>query len=66
MAALFLHQLPDIQQFYEIVGQEKNVLPVFVKKDYWLMHTLRGIQKQGLNLSFLFLAPTQNFRTTNP
>lgn len=49
MSASFLHQLPDIQQFYEIVGQEKNVLPVFIEKDYWLMHTLWGIQKQGLN-----------------
>jgi predicted nucleotidyltransferase component of viral defense system len=49
MSASFLHQLPDAQQLFEVVGQEKNVLPLLVEKDYWLMHSLWGLKLQGFN-----------------
>lgn len=44
---LFLHQLSNAQQLFEIVADEKGLLPEIVEKDYWLMHCLWGIQQQG-------------------
>lgn len=49
MSSIFLHQLPDVQQLFEVVGQEKNILPILIEKDYWLMHSLWGLKKQGFN-----------------
>lgn len=43
---LFLHQLPNAQQLFEIVADEKGLLPDIIEKDYWLMHCLWGIQQQ--------------------
>lgn len=44
---LFLHQLPDVKELFEVVADERGLLPVIVEKDYWLMHCLWGIQQQG-------------------
>jgi len=49
MADLFLHQLPDAKELLEITAQEKNILPILVEKDYWIMHTLWGLIQQGFN-----------------
>ena len=49
MSKLFLHQLPNIQQFFTIAGEENNILPELIEKDYWLMHTLWGLKQQGFN-----------------
>jgi hypothetical protein len=49
MTTLFLHQLPDVKELFEITAQEKNILPILVEKDYWIMHTLWGLTKQGIN-----------------
>lgn len=40
MTDLFLHQIPDVKELFEITAQEKNVLPILVEKDYWIMHAL--------------------------
>src|SRR3984885_4455924 len=47
---VFLHQLPDVKELFEITAKERNLLPGIIEKDYWLMHCLWGIQQQG----FLF------------
>lgn len=44
---LFLHQLPNAKQLFEIVADERGLLPEIIEKDYWLMHCLWGIQEQG-------------------
>lgn len=49
MSSFFLHQLPDVQQLFEVVGKEKNILPILVEKDYWLMHSLWGLKQQGFD-----------------
>lgn len=49
MADLFLHQLPDAKELFEITAQEKNILPILIEKDYWIMHTLWGLIQQGFN-----------------
>jgi len=43
----FLHELPDVKQLFEVVGKEKQIIPIIVEKDYWLMHCLWGLQQQG-------------------
>lgn len=45
----FLHELPDVKQLFEVVAKEKQVLPTIIEKDYWLMHCLWGLQKQGFD-----------------
>lgn len=49
MTALFLHQLPDVKELFEITAQEKGILPILVEKDYWIMHTLWGLIQQGFH-----------------
>lgn len=41
-----MHQLPNAKQLFEIVADEKGLLPDIIEKDYWLMHCLWGIQQQ--------------------
>lgn len=43
----FLHQLPNVKELFEVVGNERHLLPAIIEKDYWLMHCLWGIQQQG-------------------
>jgi hypothetical protein len=43
----FIHQLPNAKDLFEVVANEKQLLPVIIEKDYWLMHCLWGIQQQG-------------------
>ena len=44
---MFLHQLKDAKELFEVVAREKQLLPVVVEKDYWVMHCIWGIQQQG-------------------
>lgn len=43
----FLHELPDAKQLFEALAYEKNILPTIIEKDYWLMHCIWGLTKQG-------------------
>ncbi|HLB41710.1 MAG TPA: nucleotidyl transferase AbiEii/AbiGii toxin family protein [Gammaproteobacteria bacterium] len=43
---LFLHQVPNVKDLFEIIANERQLLPAIIEKDYWLMHCLWGIQKQ--------------------
>ena len=44
---IFLHQHPKAKKLFEIVADEKELLPDIIEKDYWLMYCLWGIQQQG-------------------
>ncbi len=46
---LFLHELSDAKQLFEAVAKEKQIIPIIVEKDYWLMHCLWGLQQQGFD-----------------
>jgi predicted nucleotidyltransferase component of viral defense system len=48
---IFLHHLPDAKQLFEVIAREKNILPLIVEKDYWLMHVLWGLQQQHYDFS---------------
>lgn len=43
----FLHELNDFADLIRVVAGEKRILPYLVEKDYWIMHTLYGLQQQG-------------------
>ena len=46
MAAIYLHE-PKASDLLRIIGEEKAILAVLVEKDYWIMHALYGLKKQG-------------------
>lgn len=44
---IFLHQMDNAKELFEIVADERGLLPEIIEKDYWLMHCLWGIQQQN-------------------
>lgn len=40
----YLHNHPEFKSLIDIVAREKGISPIFVEKDYWIMHCLYGIQ----------------------
>jgi len=47
MAAIFLHEHKDFPDLLRIIEEEKGILAGLVEKDYWIMHALYGLKKQG-------------------
>ena len=47
MAAAYLHEHKDFPDLLRIIEEETGILGFLVEKDYWLMHVLYGLQKQG-------------------
>ena len=45
--AEFLHQRRDFAQLLAVVANERALAPMLVEKDYWIMHSLWGLQAQG-------------------
>jgi hypothetical protein len=48
MERIFLHNHRDFSALLRIIGAELQILPALIEKDYWLMHVLYGLKKQGL------------------
>jgi hypothetical protein len=48
MPADYLHNHPQFADLIRIVSQERGIDPALVEKDYWIMHSLYGLQKLGL------------------
>lgn len=46
---MFIHQLPDARELFSIVADDRKTLPAIVEKDYWIMHTLWGLQQQSFD-----------------
>lgn len=44
----FFHDLSDAKELFETLAAEKGYATVVVEKDYWIMHCLWGLQKNGL------------------
>lgn len=40
-----MHELPNAKELFEVIADEKGLLPDIIEKDYWLMHCLWGIQQ---------------------
>ena len=46
----YLHEQKDFRDLIQVVSNERRILPQLIEKDYWIMHVLYGLKKQG----FLF------------
>jgi Nucleotidyl transferase AbiEii toxin, Type IV TA system len=49
MADNYLHNHKDFPSLLNILAAEENILPGLIEKDYWIMHVLHGLKKQGFN-----------------
>lgn len=49
MATDYLHNHKDFSDLLNILADKTNILPGLIEKDYWIMHVLYGLKKQGLN-----------------
>ncbi len=45
----YLHERSDFSDLIRVVAGEHNLLPVLVEKDYWIMHCLYGMGRQGFS-----------------
>lgn len=45
----YLHERSDFSDLIRVVASERNLLPVLVEKDYWIMHCLYGLGRQGFS-----------------
>lgn len=43
----FLHERRDFDQLLAVVANDRELDPMLVEKDYWIMHCLWGLQSQG-------------------
>lgn len=43
-----LHNHPEFIELLRIVADDLKISPVLVEKDYWIMHSLWGLQQMGL------------------
>ena len=43
----FLHERRDFDQLLAVVANDRELDPMLVEKDYWIMHSLWGLQAQG-------------------
>jgi len=43
----YLHQQKDFRDLIQVVSNERRILPQLIEKDYWIMHVLYGLAKQG-------------------
>ena len=47
MAANYLHKHKQFHDLINIVSEKMGIEPGLVEKDYWIMHVLFGLKKQG-------------------
>lgn len=47
MADIYLHDHPDFPLLLNILWDETGIEPGLIEKDYWIMHCLYGLKKQG-------------------
>lgn len=43
----YLHDLKDFSDLIQVVSNERRILPQLIEKDYWIVHVLYGLAKQG-------------------
>ena len=44
---IYLHERHDFSDLIRVVAGERRIDPYLVEKDYWLVHSLYGLQKAG-------------------
>lgn len=43
----YLHELPESEDLFQIIGDERGIAVPIIEKDYWVMHCLWGLQRNG-------------------
>ena len=43
----YLHNHENFKDLIRIIAEQMDISPDLVEKDYWIMHCLYGLQKQG-------------------
>jgi hypothetical protein len=43
----YLHDLKDFRDLIQVVSNERRIVPQLIEKDYWIMHVLYGLAKEG-------------------
>ena len=46
---MFLHEHKDFPGLLRIIEEEPGILAHLVEKDYWIIHCLYGLRRQGYN-----------------
>lgn len=46
---MYLHQHSEFKQLLQIVADEQAIHPLLIEKDYYIMHCLYALQKQGFD-----------------
>ena len=46
---MYLHQRKDFLDLVNLIADERGIEPFLVEKDYWIMHVLYGLKKQGFD-----------------
>lgn len=49
MPSKYLHELKEFPDLLNILATEKNIEAALIEKDYWIMHVLYGMKRQGLS-----------------
>jgi hypothetical protein len=47
--AMYLHEHPEFPGLLRIIEEETGILAYLAEKDYWIMHCLYGLKRQGYN-----------------
>lgn len=47
MAATYLHEHKDFLDLLNILHDNTSINSYLIEKDYWIMHVLYGLKKQG-------------------
>ncbi|MEX2233306.1 MAG: hypothetical protein WD824_14180 [Cyclobacteriaceae bacterium] len=45
----YLHNHPEFPALLRILEEETGILAGLIEKDYWIMHVLHGLRKQGFD-----------------
>jgi predicted nucleotidyltransferase component of viral defense system len=48
MSPDYLHKHSEFADLLRIVAREQSIDPALVEKDYWIMHSLFGLQQLGM------------------
>lgn len=62
MNANYLHHHPSFKDLLIIVAEERVVDPYLVEKDYWITHSLYGLQKLGLEFELKAVHPYRKLK----
>lgn len=47
MEQIYLHDHPDFNSLLNIIAEDTGILAGLIEKDYWIMHVLYSLKKQG-------------------